>query len=96
MPEVVSTASGLQVVTSTRDEDEKVYVCTLCKTPFPETQKSAWARHVAQCAERNDGEIQARAHDRQNNPLYSPWDKELRQWHRQHPQGNKLRRRKVK
>lgn len=96
MPEVISTASGLQVVTSTRDEDEKVYVCTLCKTEFPETQRKLWERHVGKCADLHEDEIAARVHARKTNPLWNPWDPELRKWHRQHPQGNRLRPRKVK
>lgn len=61
------------------------YHCRLCGKSFGETEQQQWVRHVKACAKRNDDAIQEEMHERDNDILFRPMDKERYHFMRQNP-----------
>ena len=64
-------------VARSRESGSKVLQCTLCEGVFPLDQQEKFGRHVRNCADAHDDQIQAEAERRRTNPLTAIADPEL-------------------
>jgi hypothetical protein len=74
---LAQTASGLIVPTSAEVHGRgRVFKCLTCGREYSQDHQERWARHVRQCSERHQPEMEAVIAEHKANPLANPSDPE--------------------